>query len=230
MSFRKFVVLVSLSLLGAVGRLHAQAGVYVGFSATDFSGITCLAVAGCSNGTPTLQQGSVKPTGLLLGGYYDFKTFGKIRVGADVRYNHDGANKSAADGAGGENSMSAQTVLGGVRGSYVFGQHYRWLRPYAQMSLGRTSSNVTEPSCVTTSGTGGTLLCSGLSSNTPRKMDSFFRYEAFAGADIRIFSILDLRLVEVGIGNMNRIGSGTSGTSSSVGVKSIGAGVVFHLP
>ena len=71
------------------------------------------------------------------------------------------------------------------------------------------------------------------------------RYEGFVGADVRIAPILDWRVIEVGIGNMTRIGDGTvvttsasatgvpvttAPTSSSIGVRSIGAGLVFHLP
>ena len=44
----------------------------------------------------------------------------------------------------------------------------------------------------------------------------------------QLLPMLDLRPIELGIGNMNRIGSGSG--SNSVGVKSIGAGIVFHLP
>ena len=56
-------------------------------------------------------------------------------------------------------------------------------------------------------------------------------YEGFVGVDIHVLPLLDLRPIEVGIGNMNRVGSGSSiDGSSSVGVRSLGGGVVFHLP
>ena len=228
MSFRKFAVLILLSLLGTVGKLRAQVGVYIGFSATDFSGISCLAPTGttCANGAVYPQQGSAKPLGLLLGGYYDFKTYGPVRLGVDVRYNHESSNKAAADNVGGKNAVFSDTGLAGVRGSFKV--HPNWFRPYVQASVGITKSNITEPSCITT--TGATILCSGTTLNTPRTTDTFLRYEAFGGADVKVFPILDLRIIEVGVGNMNRVGSGTSGTTSSVGVKSIGAGIVFHLP
>jgi hypothetical protein len=56
-------------------------------------------------------------------------------------------------------------------------------------------------------------------------------YEGFAGINIHIFPVIDLRPVELGIGNMNRFGTGGSPDGpSSVGVKSIGAAIVFHMP
>jgi hypothetical protein len=140
---------------------------------------------------------------------------------------HDRSNKSAADSGGGEGATVANTVLAGVRGSVK--TPLTWLRPYAEVAFGRTNSNLTEPLCVTNSGT--ILLCSGTGSNTPRQFDNFFRYEGFVGADIRIASMLDLRAIELGIGNMNRFGTGSfPNSTSSVGLQSIGAALVFHLP
>ena len=46
--------------------------------------------------------------------------------------------------------------------------------------------------------------------------------------DVRVFPILDVRVIELGIGGMDRVGPGLS--ASSLGVKSISAGIVFHLP
>jgi hypothetical protein len=56
-------------------------------------------------------------------------------------------------------------------------------------------------------------------------------YEGFAGVDIHVFPVIDLRPVELGIGNMDRFGSSATGDGpGSVGVMSIGAAIVFHLP
>jgi hypothetical protein len=48
------------------------------------------------------------------------------------------------------------------------------------------------------------------------------------GVDIHVFPLIDLRPVELGIGNMNRFGSGNG--TSSIGVRTIGAAIVFHTP
>jgi hypothetical protein len=221
MRFGKWLVIVLL-WVGCGVVAQAQAGVYFGYSATKFSGITCNSgstpstAVPCSNGTAAGGSGSVNPSGLFVGGYYDFKTYGPVRLGGEVRYMDDRSNKSAANPTGGSNATSANTILAGVRG--VLKTHYDWVKPYGFIGFGRTSSNVTEPN--------GTFV--DTTSTVPvRQNDSFFQYEVFAGVDIRVLPYLDLRPVELGIGNMNRFGSGSG--SSSAGVKSIGAGIVLHM-
>jgi hypothetical protein len=217
-----------------VAQAQSQFGAYVGYDATRMSNIACLSTAiSCSNGTApvngtSVSTGSINPSGIFVGGYYDWRKFGPATVGFDVRYMDARANKSAVTSGGGQNIVTSNTVLGGVRAS--FPTPISWLRPYGQVSVGRTSSNVTEPSCIT--GAGGTLLCGSttVTSPAPRQYDSFLTVEGFAGADIRLASILSLRVAEVGFGNMNRLGGGTNGTTSSVGLLSIGGGLVFHLP
>ena len=56
-------------------------------------------------------------------------------------------------------------------------------------------------------------------------------YEGFAGVDIHVFSTVDLRPVELGIGHLNRVGNGSAidGTSS-LNIFTISAGIVLHLP
>jgi hypothetical protein len=220
--------------LAAVPSAQAQAGVYVGYAATRMSDIACLSTAiACSNGTApvtgnTVSTGHLNPSGVFVGGYYDWRNFGPVKLGFDVRYMDARSNKSAVTSGGGPNMVTSNTVLGGVRGS--IGTPIRWLRPYLQASFGRTSSNVTEPTCIT--GAGGALLCgsSTVISPSPRQYDSFFTVEGFGGVDIRIGSYLSLRAIELGYGNMNRFGSGTSGTTSSVGLSSVGGAVILHMP
>lgn len=219
-------------VLGAVPAAQAQVGVYVGYSATRMSSINCLSVAvACSNGTAavsgsTVSTGHLNPSGVFVGGYYDWRNYGPVRLGFDVRYMDARSNKSAVTSGGGPNMVTSNTVLGGVRGS--FHTPITWLHPYVQVSAGRTNTNVTEPACIT--GSGNTLLCGSttITSPVPRQYDNFLTVEGFAGADIRLASFLSLRAIEVGYGNMNRFGGGTNGTTSSVGLTSIGGGVILH--
>ena len=254
MKFGKWLGVVLVGL-GCGYAAHAQAGVYVGYSATRMSGITCFDPQSsnsqglCYNSNTsatTSPNNHVDPSGILLGGYYDFRNVGPVRLGVDLRYGHDRANKSAADGSGGKDSTGANTTLVGLRG--VVHTPFRWLKPYGQMSFGWTSTNAAEPFCASTVGPVGTPQsnCSTQTPlNAPRRYDNFFRYEGFVGADVRIASILDWRVIELGLGNMTRIGDGTvvttsatstgvpvttSPTTNSIGVRSIGAGLVFHLP
>jgi hypothetical protein len=221
MNLSKTLVLFFL-FAGAVAA-RAQFGVYGTYSADRLSGIQCLAPAStnastaCSNdklgpgpivtGTsPSAgQSGAVNPSGFWGGAYYDFKDVGPVRLGIDFRGGEGHSNKSASSSAGGKDSTESYSALGGVRGS--FRSPYPWLKPYAQMSVGWTRSDATE---------------------LQHTFDNFIRYEGFAGIDIHLASLLDLRPVEVGIGDMQRIGTGTG--SSSVFIRSIGAGIVLHLP
>jgi hypothetical protein len=120
-----------------------------------------------------------------------------------VRYYDMKSNKSASTSAGGPNATSANTILGGVRGT--FHTPISWLKPFGEIGIGRTSTDA---------------------ANGPGLFSSYLRYEGFAGIDIRILPVLDLRAVEVGLGNMNAIGGG----SGSISVRSVGASVVFHTP
>jgi hypothetical protein len=188
----------------------------VGFQATQLSGITCFEVAsvGCSS-----TGGKVNPQGVQAGAYYDFRNIGPMRLGVDFRGGSMRSNKSATSSAGGKDTTDLYNALLGVKGS--FHTHFSWLDPYVQISAGYAKSNATLP------------VGAGLATSfpLPRTEDNFLMYEGFAGVAIPIFPMIDLRPVELGIGNMNRFGSGGGlDGPSSIGVKSIGASVVFHLP
>ena len=224
MRFCKGLVVVLLGL-GCAAAARAQAGVYVGFQATQLSGITCFDPQGqCSS-----SGGKVNPQGFQAGAYYDFRNIGPMRLGLDFRGGTMHSNKSATTSAGGSDTTALDNALLGVRGS--FRTHYSWLNPYVQISAGYARSNATLPLCETT--LGGTYSCGGtVTTAAPRLNDNFLEYEGFAGLTVHIFPMIDLRPIELGIGNMNRIGSNdaTLDGPSSIGVKSIGASVVFHMP
>jgi hypothetical protein len=210
------VVLLGLLGLGCAVAARAQAGVYVGFQATQLSGITCFEVApvNCSS-----TGGKVNPQGVQAGAYYDFRNIGPMRLGIDFRGGTMHSNKSATSSAGGKDTTDLDNALLGVRGS--FHTHYSWLSPYVQISAGYAKSNATLPI--------GTGLVTSFP--LPRTEDNFLMYEGLAGLTVHIFPLIDLRPVELGIGNMNRIGSSGAGDGpGSIGVKSIGASVVFHMP
>jgi hypothetical protein len=214
MRFCKSLAVVLLGFGGAVAA-QAQAGVYVGFTATRLSGITCFDPTGqCSS-----ANGVVNPAGIQGGVYYDFRKVGPVLLGIDFRGGTEHSNKSATSSAGGKNATGLDDVLLGVRGS--FHTRYSWLSPYVQVSAGYAQSNATLP------------VNTGLVSSVPlpRAEDNFLLYEGFAGVNIRVFPYIDLRPVELGIGNMNRLGSSsTEDGPGSIGVKSIGAAIVFHMP
>ena len=218
MRFRNSLAVVLL-VLGCAVAAQAQAGVYVGYTATRLSGLTCFEPAPltCSSG-----NGAVNPSGIQAGAYYDFRTVGPMRLGLDLRGGDFHSNKSATSSAGGTNTTGLDDVLLGVRGS--FHTRYSWLSPYAQVSAGYARSNAAEPF-----GTGSPGY--GTNPNPPRLEDNFLMYEGFVGVDIHVFPVIDLRPIELGIGNMNRFGNaGLDDGPGSVMVKSIGAAIVFHMP
>jgi hypothetical protein len=215
MRFCKSLAVVLFGL-GCAAAAHAQAGVYIGYQATQLSGITCFEPAPlqCSS-----TGGKVNPAGWQAGGYYDFRNVGPMRLGVDFRGGVMHSNKSATSSAGGSDSTVLDNALLGVRGS--FHTPVSWLSPYVQISAGYGRSNATLP-----------FGESQQNVPQPRLEDSYIMYEGFAGLAIHIFPMLDLRPIELGIGNMNRIGSSgaTVDGPSSIGVLSIGGSVVFHLP
>jgi hypothetical protein len=214
MNFGKWMAVIFLGL-GCTLAAHAQYGIYFGYSGERLGGITCLSYINTGNNcsattasvTPTVPStattDSVNPSGIYFGGYWDFKTVGPVRLGADVRYYDARSNKSASSSTGGPNATTSNTVLGGVRGT--FHTKFSWLKPYAEIAAGRTSTDA---------------------ANGPGSFSTYLRYQGFAGLDIRIMSIIDIRAVELGLGNMNEI----SGGSGSISVRSIGAALVFHTP
>ena len=216
MRFCKSLVAVLLGL-GCAVAARAQAGVYLGYTATRLSGIKCFAIAPV---TCSSVNGVVNPAGIQAGAYYDFKTVGPARLGVDVRGGVFNSNKSATASAGSINSTGYDNLLVGLKGS--FHTRYSWLVPYAQVSAGYARSNATEPF---------TLGLSATATPTPRVEDSFIEYVGIVGLAVHVFSFVDLRPIELGIGNMNRIAGGTAVDGpASVGVMTIGASVVLHMP
>ncbi len=214
---RSVAVFSSLLLgLGCALAARAQVGAYLGYQSTPITGITCFDPQNqCSD-----PNGKVYPQGLLMGVYYDFRNIGPVRLGVDLRGGTLHSYKSASSSAGGNDTTVLDDVLLGLKGS-MRGPYF-WLNPYVQFSAGYARSNATLPF--------------GESLTTvyplPRLEDNFIMYEGFVGTSVRLASWLDLRPIELGLGNMNRIGSSgaTVDGPSSVGVEQIGASVVFHMP
>jgi hypothetical protein len=217
MFLRKVFGLGVAAFLSLTAAAHAQLGIYGMYEGTDVTKVTCLALQATPPQQCSSPNGSVKPFGGVAGVYYDFKTMGIIRLGVDARGEFLHANKSASDTTGESGATRLHGALGGVRAT--FHTHYNWLKPYAEVAAGWSSSNVTEPHSMTVS---------GFNQPAPLKFDNFVKYEGFAGVDVRVFPILDIRPVELGIGGMSRMGTGSG--AGTLGVKSIGAGIVFHLP
>ena len=166
--------------------------------------VTVNQLSGLQN-SPLATQGKttdVNPIGGAAGIYYDFLKLGPVKLGADLRGSIASTKRGgyAASDGSGAHIYSA---LGGIRA--VFHTPFVPLRPYLQASagLGRTDYGL-----------------------LPLTVTNNFQYMGYAGLDISLLPIMDFRLVEFGYGGLNPMGT----NSHNYPIKSVSAGLVFHLP
>jgi hypothetical protein len=190
------VTLSLFLLLFLTATAHAQVGVYGTITGERVTGFTCTD----PEGRCAASGGTVRPYGGTFGGYYDFRSLGPIRLGVDLRGSVLNSNKSATTYLSSTDSVRHYAALGGVRAS--FGTPLHWLHPYAQISGGYGRTNA--------------------ASTNPTVYQNYGQVQAFAGADVQLLHVLDIRLVEVGAGEL----FGPSNHS----IQSVGIGVVFHSP
>ena len=193
------VFLSAAPLVFAATPARAQVGIYGTVTVQRMSGIA---------GSPVTAPGvsyndTVDPLGGTGGVYYDFKDYGPVRLGADVRGSivttHRGALKDS-NGAG----ARINSGLAGLRVSLRTPVSY--LKPYVEGAAGVGTSNY-----------------GVLTGNNGVELKSNFEYHVYAGLDIRVFPIMDFRAAELGYG-------GLDGSGHNFPLKSVSTGVVFHLP
>lgn len=199
-NLRSSVLLAALALAGLTTAAHAQFGVYGMVQGENIKNITCLD----PSGTCAASNGTAKPYGGAFGAYYDFKTYGPIRLGGDIRGTFLNSNKSAYYYQGGGDLVRHYSVLGGVRGTIRTPFHV--LRPYVQVSGGLGRTNGPQPSSP------------GISGRDNYK--DYGQVQGFVGLDLALFPNLDFRVIEFGAGEVFG--------SNSHSIQSIGLGVVFH--
>ncbi len=196
MSFRKLLPLFAVFALIYVCPARAQFAIYGTVAGERMSGFTCQAV----NNQCASNDGAVRPFGSNFGVYYDFRSVGPVRLGADLRGSYLSYNKSAVEYLGGAGVVKQYGALGGVRGS--IGTPIRILHPYAEALVGFAKMNA--------------------ASTNPQIYSNYTQVQGFIGADVAIAPYLDIRAIEFGAGAL--FGPDTHGTQS------IGAGLVFHMP
>jgi hypothetical protein len=199
MNFRRIFFLGVLVGLGCAVAAQAQFAAYGMVNGENLKGITCLDPSGqCA-----ASNGTLRPYGGTVGAFYDFRSYGPVQVGLDVRGTFLNSNKSAYSYQGGSESFRHDAALGGLRATFKTPFHV--LRPYVQVSagLGRTDATAPAPAPLTT-----------------LYYRNFTQVEGFAGLDLALFNNVDLRLIELGAGEIFG--------PSSHSVQSIGIGIVFH--
>jgi len=213
MIFRKAVLFLAAAI-ATTTIAHAQLGVYGTVTVKRLTGQQSSPLAP-ANADPADCTGlfapncevnnSVDPIGGGGGVYYDFKTFGPIRLGADLRGTITNSNQGAETHFRGQGTRIG-SVLGGVRVS--FHTPIKIIKPYIQGSVGLGRSDY------------------GLSSTPPVVVHNNLQYEGFAGVDLKLLPIMDFRVVELGYGALNSFGT----ASHTYPIGTISSGVVFHLP
>ena len=195
-------ILFAITCVATTAR--AQLGVYGTVTVEHTSNIKCLyATCGSSDGT-------IDPIGGVGGVYYDFKNYGRVRLGVDARAGSTITSKNGAQFLTGPKPRIF-SALGGVRAS--FSTRYEALRPYVEGAVGIGRSNIQ---------TSITPSLSDPSIPTTIQYPTGLEYRGFAGVDFRLLPYLDFRVVELGIGALRSQGS-------SYRMESISTGVVFHF-
>jgi hypothetical protein len=199
--------------------------VYTLFTVDRMAGISTspilktLSPAPCTGAVTTnctAYSDHVNPLGFTGGVSYDVKTIGPVTLVADLRgavaHTHQGA-QTASEGAG----TRLYYGLGGVQARFHTPKKY--LLPYVQGSFGYARSNY---GVLTNAGvtSGGTTIYPGVATQNN------FAYNAYAGLDLKLFSVASWRVFEAGYGNVQATGN----YSHSYPVYSVSTGVVFYFP
>lgn len=208
MSLRKIVLLATAVVTVSFSSVtaHAQVGVYGMFTANQLSNIKSSPVAEGNTG-PYAVDDSVNPIGGTGGIFYDWKTFGHVRLGFDARGSIVTTKRGAYTNFNGPGAHM-YSGLGGVRGS--FRTPWKPVKPYVQGSFGWARSDY------------GLYTEGNQTGIVPNTMYNNFEWMALAGADIKLLPSLDFRLVELGYGGLDN--------AHNYPVKQVSSGVVFHLP
>jgi hypothetical protein len=205
MTISKLFLALTSALLAA-STAHAQFGVYGTVAVRRMTDIPY------TQGNANFTNGTINPVGGAGGIFYDFRTLGPVRLGADIRGSITSSTQSAyknANGGGGHLSSG----LGGVRVS--FHTPFIALKPYVEGMAGVARTNF---------GTdfSQALAVNNLTPQTGVQISSHLEYDGFAGVDYTVLPIMDFR-IELGYGAVQ-------GPSHTYPVQSLSTGLVFHLP
>lgn len=215
MNLRKSALLAVLPLALA-SLAHAQGAVYGMVTAQNLGSLTYSTVGnGTANTLVTKTDGSFSPIGGVGGAYYDFRNIGHVRLGVDLR----GSIASSSHGADPTSAGSGgrlYTAMGGLRAT--FPTRYKLLAPYLQGSVGLARTD------------GGRTPSASFNGALPLQngrivIDHGVAYQGFAGLDLKVLPLMDIRIFELGIGAI----SGITNQPGAHLLESVGVGVVFHF-
>src|ERR1700754_4847901 len=115
MSFRKAVLLLASVVVVSTASAHAQFGVYGMFTVDRLSNIASSPWPAPPNSSDQAftRANTADPLGGTGGVYYDFKTLGPVRLGADLRGSIMSTKRGAYENFNGPGAR-IYSVLGGV--------------------------------------------------------------------------------------------------------------------
>jgi hypothetical protein len=200
---------IALALTAFSSTAHAQAGAYGLFTVDRMSGIASSPILPAG----VMYNDQVNPLGFTGGAFYDFKSFGPIRLGVDLRGSAINAHRGAqanSDGAG----THIYSGLGGVRLS--FHTPLKFIKPYVEgaAGIGRSNYGVLSNASLATYVNPGVQTISNL------------EYHGYAGLDLPFAPFADWRVFEVGYGALQSFGN----AAHTYPIMSISTGVVIHFP
>ena len=186
MLFRKLVPFLAAGAALSATAAHAQFGVFGTVTGQRIGGVACTPTAGSGVGTCTSGTTTDKPYGANFGAYYDFRSFGPVRFGVEVRGGVLNTNKDPGANIASTDLIREYTALGGVRAST--GTPIKWIRPFAEFAAGYAKF--------------GPVYA----------YNTYTKAEGLVGVDVPIGSFIDIRAIELGAGAL--FGPSTHGTQS----------------
>ena len=197
--FRRILFAAALGTICSASAARAQFAVYGTVGAERLRAVSCTDPKNvCAS-----NDGVVRPYGGSFGMYYDFRNYGPVRLGADLRATFLNSNKSAYAYQGGVDVIRHYALLGGARAT--FKTPFKVLRPYIQASAGWGRTDATNAPVAPT---------------YALNYQNFTQVQGFAGLDLAVFQNVDFRVIEFGAGEMFG--------PSSHSIQTIGLGIVFH--
>ena len=174
MLFRK-IALFSAALLAVCCApvLHAQLGVYATVTGERTGGITCVDPQKiCAS-----NDGAVRPYGTTFGAYYEFKSYGPVRLGVDLRGAVTNTNKPADYYSASTDRDRHYAGLGGLRAS--FATPFKYIRPYAGVDGGFARLNI-----------------DGFTQVPSNDYRNYTQVEGIVGVDVPLAAGIELRAIE----------------------------------
>ena len=210
MLFRKFALFsAALMALCCTAPVRAQVSFYATITGEKTTGITCVDPSHVCAST----DGAIRPYGSTFGAYYDFRNYGPVRFGIDLRGSVTNTNKPADYYQASTDQIRHYTALGGVRASLAKTVFH--VRPYGQLDGGYARANANYQADKVVPSYYNTKFIPALDYR------NYTQVEGVVGVDLPLTQLIDFRVIEFTGGAY--FGANTNPTYS------ISTGLVFRF-